>query len=96
MATERNTEASRDSFAITSHELKVTVECGKTSAECLNCDFKIAPRSAFGPVLFDSEDHGKISQLDCSKEHEKVLRSWISAIRRGSVTRSDLSEVGRL
>jgi hypothetical protein len=96
METERNTEASRDTSAITSHELKVTVERGKTRAECLNCDFQIAPRSAFGPVLFDSEDHGKISQLDCDKKHEKALMSWISAIRRGSVSRSDLREVGRL
>ncbi len=95
METEQNTEASRDSSASTSHELKVTVERGKTRAECLNCNFKIAPKSAFGPVLFDCEDHGRISQLDCTKEHENVLRSWISAIRKGSVTRSDLNQVGR-
>jgi len=90
METELSNAALNKIVANTSHAIKVINERGKTRAECLDCDFNIAPRSAFQLVLFDAEDHGQISQLDCAKEHEMIIKSWISAIRNGSVKRSDL------
>lgn len=90
METERSNAALKKIVANTSHKIRVVNERGKTRAECLDCSFNIAPRSAFQLVLFDAEEHGRISQLDCAKKHEMIIKSWISAIRNGSIVRSDL------
>ena len=71
----------------TSHELKIVIERNKYTAKCFDCDFKVESNSGFLPILFDAEDHGQITQLDCPSEHKAVVLSWIRSIRKGWVTR---------
>lgn len=93
MENERNNESSRKIGAETSHELKIVIERNKTRAECFECDFKVESNSGFGLILFDAEDHGRITQLVCPRNHEKSILSWIAAIRKGSATRNLLGQI---
>ena len=61
----------------TSHELKIVIERNKYTAECLDCNFESVSHSGFLAILFDAEDHGRITQLDCPREHKAVVLSWI-------------------
>lgn len=63
---------------------------GKSRAECLECGFKISPRSEFQFVIFDAERHGRITQLDCSKRDEAMLITMIKGIREGTIERHHL------
>ena len=71
----------------TLHKLKIVIERNKYTAKCFDCDFKVESNSGFLPILFDAEDHGQITQLDCPSEHKAVVLSWIRSIRKGWVTR---------
>jgi len=85
-----DSDAVREHISKTPHGLKVVVELKKTRAECLECDFRIAPGPRFQFVLFDAENHGRISQLVCAQRDEKLVLSLIQSIRNGSVCRDDL------
>ena len=71
----------------TSHELKIVIERNKYTAKCLDCDFEVETNTGYSPILFDAEDHGRITQLDCPHEHKAGVLSWIRSIRNGWVTR---------
>ena len=87
---ERNNEPPRKTSPKTLHKLKVVIERNKYTAKCFDCDFKVESNSGFLPILFDAEDHGQITQLDCPSEHKAVVLSWIRSIRKGWVTRNVL------
>jgi len=82
-----NNKPPRKTSPKTSHELKIVIERNKYTAKCLECDFKVESNSGFLPILFDAEDHGRITHLDCPREHKAVVLSWIRSIRKGWVTR---------
>ena len=84
---ERNNEPPRKISPETLHKLKIVIERNKYTAKCFDCDFKVESNSGFLPILFDAEDHGQITQLDCPSEHKAVVLSWIRSIRKGWVTR---------
>ena len=84
---ERNNEPPRKISPETLHKLKIVIERNKYTAKCFNCDFKAESDSGFLPILFDAEDHGQITHLDCPSEHKAVVLSWIRSIRKGWVTR---------
>ena len=73
--------------AETSHEVKVVEQSVETTAECLECDFKIEPNSDFIKVLFAAEKHGRITKLVCDPHQQESIMSWIRVIREGLVTR---------
>ena len=87
MKNERSNKPPRKTSPETSHELKIVIERNKYTAKCFNCDFKAESDSGFLPILFDAEDHGRITRLDCPREHKAVVLSWIRSIRKGWVTR---------
>ena len=87
---ERNNEPPRKISPETLHKLKIVIERNKYTANCFDCDFKVESNSGFLPILFDAEDHGQITQLDCPSEHKAVVLSWIRSIRKGWVTRNVL------
>jgi hypothetical protein len=74
----------------TSHEVKIVIARKKYTAKCLNCDFESVSHSGFLAILFDAEDHGRITELEGSEEHKKVVKSWIGPIREGRITREML------
>lgn len=74
----------------TSHKLRVVVEPEKTSAACLNCDFKIVSSHKCELVIFDAESHGQIVELDCSKQDQESLLLFIKDIRSGLVNRKSI------
>ena len=82
--------AAREHISKTPHGLKVVVELNKTRAECLECDFRIEPGPRFQFVLFDAENHGRISELVCAQHDEKLVLSLIQSIRNGDICRDDL------
>lgn len=90
MKNERNNKPTRKTSPETSHELKIVIERNKYTAKCFNCDFKVESNSGFRPILFDAEDHGRITHLDCPSEHKAAVLSWIRSIRKGWVTRNIL------
>ena len=77
----------------TSHELKIVIERNKYTAECLDCHFESVSHSGFLPILFDAEDHGRITQLEGADEQKKVIQSWIRPIREGQITRDILKTI---
>lgn len=77
----------------TSHELKIVIASKKYTAKCLNCDFESVSHSGFLAILFDAEDHGRITELEGSEEHKKVVKSWIGPIREGRITREMLPSI---
>ena len=87
---ERNNEPPRKISPETLHKLKIVIERNKYTAKCFDCDFKVESNSGFLPILFDAEDHGQITQLDCPSEHKAVVLSWVGSIRKGWVTRNVL------
>ena len=77
----------------TSHEVKIVIARKKYTAKCLNCDFESVSHSGFLAILFDAEDHGRITELEGSEEHKKVVQSWIGPIREGQITREMLPSI---
>ena len=88
-----NNEPPRKTSPETSHELKIVIERNKYTAECLDCHFESVSHSGFLPILFDAEDHGRITQLEGPDEHKKVVQSWIRPIREGQITRDILPSI---
>ena len=93
MKNERNNEPPRKISPETSHELKIIIERNKCTAKCLDCDFKAESGTGFLSVLFDTEDHGRITQLEGAEEQKKVIQSWIRPIREGQITRDILKTI---
>jgi hypothetical protein len=87
MKSEENNAPPRKISPETSHELDIVIERNKSTAKCFECDFKVESNSGFLSILFDAEDHGRITHLDCPLEHRAVVLSWIRSIRKGWVTR---------
>jgi len=88
-----NNEPPRKTSPETSDELKIVIERNKYTAKCFDCDFKVESNSGFLPILFDAEDHGRITQLEGPDEHKKVVQSWIRPIREGQITRNILPSI---
>ena len=93
MKNEGNNKPPRKTNPETSHELKIVIERNKYTAECLDCHFESVSHSGFLPILFDAEDHGRITQLEGPDEHKKVVQSWIRPIREGQITRNILPSI---
>ena len=85
-----NNEPPRKANSETSHELKIVIERNKYTAKCFDCDFEVETNTGCSLILFDAEDQGRITPLDCPHEHEAKVFSWIIAIRNGWVTVSYL------
>ena len=93
MKSEGSNKPPRKTSPETSHELKIIIERNKCTAKCLDCDFKAESGTGFGSVLFDAEDHGRITQLEGPDEQKKVVQSWIRPIREGQITRDILKSI---
>ena len=90
---ERNNEPPRKISPETLHKLKIVIERNKYTAKCFDCDFKVESNSGFLPILFDAEDHGRITQLEGADEQKKAIQSWIRPIREGQITRDILKTI---
>ena len=93
MKSEGSNKPPRKTSPETSHELKIIIERNKCTAKCLDCDFKAESGTGFGSVLFDAEDHGRITQLEGPDERKKIIQSWIRPIREGQITRDILKTI---
>ena len=93
MKNEQDNKPPRKTSRETSDELKIVIERNKYTAKSFNCDFKAESDSGFLPILFDAEDHGRITQLEGPDEHKKVVQSWIRPIREGQITRNILPSI---
>ena len=93
MKNEGNNKPPRKTSPVTSHELKIVIGPNKYTAECLDCDFESVSHSGFLPILFDAEDHGRITDLEGTDENKKAVQSWIRPIREGRFTRDDLPSI---
>jgi hypothetical protein len=77
-------------FPKTRHNGKVTVQREETRAECLQCDFRIAPSLRANLMVFDAEMHGKVTDVVCGEQHESMIISLIRDIWSGVIQREDL------
>lgn len=74
----------------TPHKVKFTLEPGNASAECLECDFKLAPSPKPRLVIYNAEMHGQITEVSCDQSGEKAIFDFITKIRAGTVRAKDL------
>lgn len=86
-----NLGTSKPDFIALNDKVGVFVlEHNKYTANCFDCDFEVETNTGCSLILFDAEDQGRITPLDCPHEHEAKVFSWIIAIRNGWVTVSYL------
>jgi len=72
------------------HRVRITIRHNEAIAKCLECSFKTSPSLRTHLVVFDAEMHGRVTDVVCGQQDERMIISLIRDIRNGGIQQDDL------